>query len=101
MRERAHIYAHIYGGNPDAGINMVASPASADICIDNNCGATRILRRLLMGEICFVPVSAGDLADFKFTGTVPYRIAVARVYMCARARIIHISTPDGNEPTEM
>lgn len=25
----------------------------ADICIDDNCSVTRILRRLLMGEICF------------------------------------------------
>lgn len=90
MRESAHIYMRIFMAGIQTRELIWSHLASADICIDNNCGATRILRRLLMGEICFVPVSAGDLADFKFTGTVPYLAlqAVARVYVRARASYI-------------
>lgn len=96
-RARARTYAHIYGGNPDAGINMVASRERRYLYWQQ-------LRRdtyppsVANGRNLFRPVSAGNLADFKFTGTV--RI-VSYGRLCVRARDIHISTPDGNEPTEM
>lgn len=38
-----------YGRYPDEYGRI----SRADICIDDNCCVTRILRRLLMGEICF------------------------------------------------
>jgi len=82
LHTRARTYAHIYGGNPDAGINMVASRERRYLYWQQ-------LRRdtyppsVANGRNLFRPVSAGDLADFKFTGTV--RI-VGTAVMCARAR---------------
>lgn len=47
---------------------------------------TRILRTVANGQNLFRPLSAGDLADFKFTGTgggVSLRMNVSGIYQTA------------------
>jgi len=54
VHSRAYICAYIYGGGGGKVSEREYERISrADICIDDNCSVTRILRSLLMGEICF------------------------------------------------
>jgi len=68
MRIYIYMYIYIYMGEGEGKYpNEYERISRADICIDDNCSVTRILRNL------FRSLSAGD---FKFTETVTYRIGL-------------------------
>jgi len=53
-RAFARVHMRIYMGEREGKYpNEYERISRADICIDDNCSVTRILRWLLMGEICF------------------------------------------------